>query len=518
MKYVRLTCGVAAVAGLALAAGYPASGSPRPGVQNKAVAAATRAQRGPVIRRPMRLVPLRKSITQLTAAELQSLRNGIAQMKAWNTEPHGSANYKRSLAYWANMHAYIGTGCGPNSALNLPGMSGITVQTPSTPDENATWCTCEHGTDQFLTWHRMYLYYFEKVLQAAAGNPSLRLPYWDYEKDGHLPAAYRSPTYVKNGVTVPNPLYVPNRQAQLNNGSAALTPAVVSTAGAMPNTSYLPFNSALEQTPHGSVHCATGVQSCPSGYMGYVPTAGDDPIFYSHHANIDRLYECWLRINPAQRLPSGAMLNATFSFINGAGNLVTRKVGDMLTTQQLGYGYTAGAGCPVTLRPIRPPILWREQPWRVFPLQGPTRLERGTTRVPVQLPADLRSQLFSSPRAMGPARQATLVLDDVTFDEAPGVMYDVALQGANGRTVPVGVINFFTETAPRHGNMAAMRPPGRKTFDATAALQTLGAGAANARLVLQPTTGLTGASTALAEERVNPRANVRFSAARLELR
>jgi hypothetical protein len=365
----------------------------------------------------------------------------------------------------------------------------------------------------------MYLYYFEKVLQAAAGDPKLRLPYWDYETDGHLPQAYRDPTYVKNGVTVENPLYVTNRKSQLNAGTGTLIAAVVSTAGAMPATSYSPFNQALEQTPHGAVHCATGVASCPSGYMGYVPTAGNDPIFYSHHANIDRLYECWLKVNQAQRLPTGATLNATFNFIDGAGNLVNRKAGDMLTTQQLGYGYTKGGGCPIVIGPIKPPILWREVPWKVFPLAGPTRLGRDVTIVPLRLPAaELRTQFFSAaPRSAAPARQATLVLDDFTADEALGAMYEVILEGAGGKRVSVGVINSFNETAPQHDDMAAnvVRATGRR-FDATAALQALGAGAGEARLVLQPTSGVTGVTPEPGT--VNVRATARFSAARLELR
>jgi Common central domain of tyrosinase len=47
-----------------------------------------------------------------------------------------------------------------------------------------------------VTWHRMYLWYFERVLQEAAGDLSLRLPYWDYETNAGLPAAYRDATYV----------------------------------------------------------------------------------------------------------------------------------------------------------------------------------------------------------------------------------------------------------------------------------------------------------------------------------
>jgi len=57
----------------------------------------------------------------------------------------------------------------------------------------------------------MYLWYFERVLQDAAGDPSLRLPYWDYEASAAVPAAYRDATYVdENGRTLPKePLQKP---------------------------------------------------------------------------------------------------------------------------------------------------------------------------------------------------------------------------------------------------------------------------------------------------------------------
>jgi hypothetical protein len=513
MRYFMQSCSVIAfvsVAALGLAACGPSSQS------NQTQATPTAAQGTVASANPaLQVVPLRKSINQLTPAELASLRKGIAQMIAWNSAPRGSANFKRSLRYWANMHAFIGINCSPNSGINNQGMSGLSIQSKQTPDENSTWCTCQHGTIQFLTWHRMYLYYFEKVLQAAAGDPNLRLPYWDYETDGHIPAAYRSPTYVNgNGQTVANPLFISNRQAALNNGSATLSPAVVSTAGAMPATSYSPFNSALEQTPHGSVHCATGVNSCPTGYMGYVPSAGNDPIFYSHHANIDRLYECWVKVAPAQRLPSGAMLNATFNFIDGAGNLVNRKVADMVTTQQLGYNYTAGGGCPAA---APSPVVVQQAPSRVIDLAGPVELQTGVTSVPVRLPAAPPSQNEAADPNAPPAQQATLVLEGVTFDQAPGAMFEVALQSSNGKRVTIGVINFFNQTAPHHGDMESGGAAERRSFDASAALKALGAGAAQARLVLKPTSGVSGAGNEIATT-VKPGAKVRFSAAKLELR
>lgn len=513
MRYSIQSCSVLAFAGVA-ALGLAGCGQSDRAKQTQATPTAaqgTLASTNPALQ----AVPLRKSITQLTPAELASLRKGIAQMIAWNSAPRGSANFKRSLRYWANMHSYIGSGCSP-SGLSLQGMSGLSAQSKQTADENATWCTCQHSPQggnnlQFLTWHRMYLYYFEKVLQAAAGDPKLRLPYWDYETDRHIPDAYRTATYVNsNGQTVSNPLYVPNRQSTLAGGGQ-LSTAVVSTTGAMPATAYSAFNAALEQTPHGAVHCATGVANCPSGYMGFVPSAGNDPIFFSHHANIDRLYECWVKVDPAHRLPSGATLNATFNFIDGAGNLVTRKVADMVTTQQLGYGYAAGGGCPPT---IRPPVILRQEPIRVIDIAGPVELKPGVTAVPVQIPVLAAGRTES---AGGPSN-ATLVIDGVAFDQAPGVMFEVSLQGPDGRRAPVGVINFFNRTAPQHSGMEGPPAADRKTFDATAAVRALGAGASRAQLVIQPTSGVSGGNGETGAVAVKAGANVRFSAARLELR
>lgn len=472
---------------------------------------------------PIFLAPIRRSVLNLTPARLASLRRGVAQMKAWNSAPRGSANFRRSWIYWANMHAYFGAGCASATGLNAAGMSGLSAQSKTNADEMATWCTCQHGTIQFLTWHRMYLYYFEKVLQAAAKDATLRLPFWDYETNAQLPPAYRATTYVNaNGQTVANPLYVANRQAQLNAGTGSLTPSVVSTTGAMQATSYSPFNGAIEQTPHGAVHCATGVAGCPTGYMGAVPAAGNDPIFYAHHTNIDRLYECWLKVNPAARLPNTpSQLAATFTFIDGSGALVTRSVGDMLTTGQLGYSYATGGGCPTVSANAFAAVkaALQETPVRTFPVVGATPLKRGTTVIPIAMSGPDRAMLKSAiPERAGAPTRSRLVIDGLTFDEAPGVLYDVYLQGANGKRVLVGTINFFNQSAPHmeHDGMAMASAAPETGFDATDALNAVGDSAAS--LVIEPTTGVIGTTPAAAAERISPRANVRFSAVRIEQR
>ena len=52
----------------------------------------------------------------------------------------------------------------------------ITNQTPPDAIAQMVWATCEHGDDSnFFGWHRIYLYYFERVLRWAANDDTLRL-------------------------------------------------------------------------------------------------------------------------------------------------------------------------------------------------------------------------------------------------------------------------------------------------------------------------------------------------------
>lgn len=455
--------------------------------------------------------PQRKSITQLSAQELASLRRGYKQMIEWNNAPRDSANFRRSLKYWANMHAYFGSGCAPTSGISQPGMSGITAQSPANPNETATWCKCQHGTVQFLTWHRMYLYYFEQVLQAASGDPNLRLPFYDYETNGQLPASYR------DGTPATNPLRIDNRLTSLNAGTSSLSSAVTSTTAAMNNTAYNGFNSSLESTPHGSVHCAIAVQSCPTGYMGAVPAAGNDPIFYSHHANIDRLYECWLAVSPNTRLPTNSgQLGTSYTFIDGAGNPVTRTVASMLTTAQLGYSYASGGGCPAGRQAVSAVAGAEPQVKKFQVVPNETKLQRGVTAVPLRIAPEARSAIAPTAEdADKPIKRALVVIEGLEVDESPHVMYEVYLKRGDGERSLVGVISFFG-FGDHHEGHEAVASGRRIELDATEALRALG-GAADAELVFEPTTGVTDSTVEKAAANISERANVRFRSVTIEV-
>jgi tyrosinase len=48
---------------------------------------------------------------------------------------------------------------------------------------------------------------------------------------------------------------------------------------------------------HGGIHVAVGGDI--NGTMTNLPVAGFDPIFYLHHANVDRLIAMWQALNPS---------------------------------------------------------------------------------------------------------------------------------------------------------------------------------------------------------------------------
>src|SRR5262249_19091158 len=82
------------------------------------------------------------------------------------------------------------------------------------PDNLSQWNMCEHGTQFFWSWHRMYLYWFERIIRKMSGDPCWALPYWDYwsVSQRSLPVPFRDAT---------SELYESNRGFGWNNGTAS---------------------------------------------------------------------------------------------------------------------------------------------------------------------------------------------------------------------------------------------------------------------------------------------------------
>ena len=193
------------------------------------------------------------------------------------------------------------------------------------------WNQCQHQSWYFLPWHRGYLAAFEAIIRDAvvtAGGPAdWALPYWNYSDGARpnartIPDAFDLPTLPDGS---DNPLRVARR---FGDGTTPiqLDPTVVSLSALQDDAfpggdSDIPpgfggpetvfhhgpesdtTNGGLESLPHNAVHGAIGGVTPGGdpndwrdlGLMSMPITAALDPIFWLHHANIDRLWSAWLR-------------------------------------------------------------------------------------------------------------------------------------------------------------------------------------------------------------------------------
>jgi hypothetical protein len=278
----------------------------------------------------------------------------------------------------------------------------------------AAWNSCEHGNYYFWSWHRMYLYWFERIVRKMSGYDCWTLPFWDWSalNGQKLPAPFRDIT---------SELYVSNRAPAMNNGTGALPPSSVDYSTAF---SFIAFNSAstsLQITPHADVHGLVG------GWMGSVPTAAQDPIFYLHHCNIDRLWNLWLaqgggRSDPVADLTWGSR---KFTFFDENGSQVQMTGCEVLrAAEQLGYMYEGEP--PQILQYCNPRIriphyVLEKRIFIRFPIP-PVVLTAETVSISVDI-RESRQQLMAKLKSQD--SKLLLELDDVEADRPPGVIWEV---------------------------------------------------------------------------------------------
>jgi len=219
---------------------------------------------------------------------------------------------------------------------------------------------CPHGSNLFGPWHRPYLSVYEQILSQKAveivnefpNGPTkdryrdiasrLRLPYWDWaKKTGSnepilpLPVTQQTVTVrYPNGTsaTVENPLLLyrfhplkpsyftapwddntftirnsddgnTSDPAETESTLQSFAPSVKSTLYQI-LTQWQTYNQFSNhgsdpsfignlESVHDMIHGAFGF-----AHMGYVPVAAFDPVFWLHHANVDRVLAIWQRLYP----------------------------------------------------------------------------------------------------------------------------------------------------------------------------------------------------------------------------
>jgi tyrosinase len=208
------------------------------------------------------------------------------------------------------------------------------------------WNTCQahHAgdvEDYFLPWHRMYVYFLERIIRKVSGHAEFTLPYWNYSSAA-VPSGPRMPKAFRLPASGTNPLYRTDRNGLANGGQpidqndpGALDLTALAQCKYSPNGAQPGFNSELDGGLHGSVHVLVGNSS--QG-MGSIKWAANDPIFWMHHCNIDRLWESWNRagrLNPS----TASWLMHQFVFADENGNKVIGTIKDFQRTNPLKYTY-----------------------------------------------------------------------------------------------------------------------------------------------------------------------------------
>jgi tyrosinase len=213
-------------------------------------------------------VPLRyrRNVATLSPQQLKLLVDGFRAVQAIGDD--------RGYAHWAGIHG-----------LPLP-----------------AYCDIAHGTPFFLPWHRAYLYRLERAIRDQV--PNAMLAWWDWRTPSGTPSTIpKALTQANAADGKANPLRrakVPAIAIQqggpVGQSLGSPTRRVASASSPLPTpeavsdlleiSDFATFNDELDNM-HGSVHMWVG------GHMGRIPYAAYDPIFWHHHAMIDRLWRMW---------------------------------------------------------------------------------------------------------------------------------------------------------------------------------------------------------------------------------
>jgi tyrosinase len=216
-------------------------------------------------------------------------------------------------------------------------------------------------------------------------------------------------------------LYVANRNTWMNNGSGSLPTTDVLYDDAFAYIDYPSANDTIQGTPHSSVHVDVG------GWMGVVETAAQDPIFYLHHCNIDRLWNLWLAQHGGRADPvaDSTWTGKVSTFFDEHGHEVQMRPCEVLrAAQQLRYAYeNEPAQVNDYCQPphIRIPHYAETTLLHIPP--PPENLGARPVTFPLFKTATLRERLL----AIMKNTSSTLLLrfDNIVAEEQPGVTWDV---------------------------------------------------------------------------------------------
>ncbi|XP_023741650.1 polyphenol oxidase I, chloroplastic [Lactuca sativa] len=230
-----------------------------------------------------------------------------------------------------------------------------------------------HNTWLFFPFHRWYLYFYERILGKLINDPTFALPYWNwdnptgmvlpamFETDGkrnpifdpyrnatHLPPAIFEVGYngTDSGATcidqISANLSLMYKQMITNAPDTTTFFGGEFVAGDDPLNKEFNVAGSIEAGVHTAAHRWVGdPRMANSEDMGNFYSAGYDPLFYVHHANVDRMWKIWkdLGIKGHTEPTSTDWLDASYVFYDENEELVRVYNRDSVNMTAMGYDY-----------------------------------------------------------------------------------------------------------------------------------------------------------------------------------
>ena len=268
--------------------------------------------------------------------------------------------------------------------------------------------------------------------------------------------------------------------------------------------------------------------------MGAVGYSANDPIFWAHHTNIDRMWDCWTSLGNKNPTDNANWVNKSFSFIDATGQLVTNQVADLFNGKvKLDYVYQQASNCSRAAAPPPPAVPAPAAPMSDAALQNAraklaTPAVLGEVKQHVINAAVSRQRLPIAGGAMAPVRalamrgndalpvKTELVLRKIQFTQHPGKQFSVILERRDDPTkrVRVGTLSFFDSMAAGHEHDEEASD---RTFDVTDELRQIAASASDLKEVNVVFEATTGRITPGAEEISFDRDDTKLTVGEIEL-
>jgi tyrosinase len=302
---------------------------------------------------------VRKNVSSLTQNEKNKFVNAVLILKKTPSKFYPSDRSKNRYDDYVEIHHHSM-------------MAGSDTDPRTDPNWYPGWA---HLGPAFFSWHRQYLLEFENDLQVASEDNSITIPYWDWTNESSFPFtkdflgsdgedsgseaagkvidgpfAYDGPNkWTINFKDDPSdPPYLERGFGRINNAKKLPISQEVQISMFITNFDSPPwkfvsrgFRRIIEINFHNLVH------RWVNGTM-VTMASPNDPVFWLHHANIDRLWAEWQRNNPevgwylpARGAPLGHNLYDTMIFDHMDRNLgfTPLKPADVINTMKLNYTY-----------------------------------------------------------------------------------------------------------------------------------------------------------------------------------